>query len=275
MEEKNWWKLKKLDLNLEIQGAVRRPQREDCAGSLKRSKCGQEQPPGQFNWTEPWWRFRSSPPVSERAFAGEGSGCACSYTPSELITLAPLPPDYKPLNLSQSPSPNLGHTETPMTMEEWKEREEVGEVGEKVRQLRSLHTDPSETRTENEQRDQAQVNSWKTQKIWWNLWKIQCAQLSEEEVQICSSGQDRKAWGWGRGTETGAPTLCSPEGQAQKWAQSLGNRCYLKTMLNKCEAHLQGPFQLWHSGTLPFSDLSFQAGPSDTPMAGPSEIREG
>lgn len=46
---KNWWKLKKLDLNLEIQGAVRQAQREDCAGSLKNSKCGQEQPPGQFN----------------------------------------------------------------------------------------------------------------------------------------------------------------------------------------------------------------------------------
>ena len=46
---KNWWTLKKLDLNLEIQAAVRRAQRENSAGSLKSSKCGQEQPPGQFN----------------------------------------------------------------------------------------------------------------------------------------------------------------------------------------------------------------------------------
>ena len=65
----------------------------------------------------------------ERAFAGKGSDCACSYIPSELITLVPLPVDYKPLNLSQSPSPKLGHTETPMTMEEWKESEEGGGGG--------------------------------------------------------------------------------------------------------------------------------------------------
>ena len=99
---------------------------------------------------------------------GRGSDCACSYIPSELMTLVPLPPDYKPLNLSQSISPNLGHPETPMTMEEWKEREEGG-GGREGKTAEKPTYRPKRNRTENEQQDQAQADSCKTQHIWWSL----------------------------------------------------------------------------------------------------------
>lgn len=69
------------------------------------------------------------------------------------------------------------------------------------------------------------------------------------------------------GTETVSPILCSPEGQGQKWPQSLANRQtgVPKNHVEWTWSSVLKPFPtltLWDSA---FQDLLFQANPSDTP----------